>query len=100
MLVQFVCHPQDFGDRDRQIPAAYWPASCLNRHAPGFSEGPCFKNKVERVSEMTQQLKMLSSKLDDLSLIPGPQVVEEENQFLYVFFQSPNTNHGMHPSSK
>ncbi|KAL6068567.1 hypothetical protein STEG23_000970 [Scotinomys teguina] len=49
-----------------------------------FSEGPCFKNKVKRASEMTQQVKRPLSELGDLRLIPGPQVVEEEKQVLLL----------------
>lgn len=47
-------------------------------------------------SKMAQCGKTLASKPEDLSLFPGVNMVEIENQLLKVVFSPPHICHGLH----
>lgn len=44
------------------------------------------KKSTDRPHEMAQWVKTAAAKPEDLNFVPGPHMMEEENQFLKIVF--------------
>lgn len=63
---------------------AHWPASLAKIVSPRNRRGTVPQKLTWKAGKVTQQVRALAFKSDNLSSIPGPHMVEGENQVWQV----------------